>query len=104
MYRFVWHIKLDNPDDKQAFVDNWHNGSAIIQAYPGALGTHLHAVRDKPGEFFAVADWESQETRDAMQTDIDAGGSKRSQQWQQLPGAEKFGHITAFAGEEIETV
>lgn len=104
MYRFVWHIKLNNPDNEQAFVDNWHTGSAIIQKYPGALGTHLHAVRDKPGEFFAVADWESQMARDAMQADIDAGTSEHSQKWQKLPKAETFGRITAFAGEEIESV
>lgn len=105
MYRFVWKIKLNQPENEQAFVDHWKTGSKILQEYPGALGTHLHRVRNEPGCFFAVAEWESQAARDAMQTDSEKGESERAQRWNQLPKNDSFGDITAmFYGEELDVV
>lgn len=105
MYRFVWKIKLNEPDKEKEFIDHWREGSKIIQEYPGALGTHLHRVRGELGSFFAVAEWESQAARDFMQTDINSGKSERSKRWQKLPTNESFGsdHIV-FAGEEFRAV
>lgn len=104
-YKFIWKIEL-NPDvSEQEFIDHWREGSTILQEYPGALGTRMHPVRDEPRSFFAVAEWESQEARDAMQADVDAGGSERGQRWQALAHKnEDFGHIISFAGVEVDAV
>lgn len=104
MYRFVWKIKLNNPEEKQKFIDHWKEGSTILQEYPGALGTDLHEVRDEPGSFFAVAEWESQEARDAMQADAEANQSERAKRWNKLPKNESFGEGLAFFGSEIGVV
>lgn len=104
MYRFVWKIKLHKPEEEQAFIDFWKTGSKILQEYPGALGTHLHRVRNEAGSFFAVAEWESQEARDAMQRDTHQNNSERAQRWNKLPKNESFGEGIAFFGEELDVV
>lgn len=108
MYRFVWTIELNEPvtpESEVAFMDHWRAGSEILQEYPGALGTHLHRIRDgKPGSFFLVAEWQSQEARDAMSDDANLGDSERAKRWQQLPPNESFGKIMGFAGLELEAV
>ena len=104
MYRFVWKIKLNDPEEEQAFIDHWKEGSSILQEYPGALGTHLHRVRNEPGSFFAVAEWESKQARDAMQTDTEKNESGRAQRWNKLRKNETFGEGIAFFGEELNVV
>ena len=104
MYRFVWKIKLNDPDKEQEFIDHWRKGSKILQEYEGALGTHLHRVRSEAGCFFAVAEWESQEARDAMQADCKSNTSERAKRWNNLPKNESFGDGVAFFGEEIGVV
>lgn len=104
MYRYVWKITLNDPTNEQAFIDHWKEGSAILQEYPGALGTHIHRVRGEAGSFFLVAEWESQALRDAMQADIDAGESERAKRWQKQPTNESFGEIVSFAGEETGVI
>jgi heme-degrading monooxygenase HmoA len=104
MYRYVWKIKLNNPIEKQSFIDHWRVGSTILQEYPGALGTHLHEVRGEPGSFFAVAEWESEEARDAMQSDAQTNESERAKRWNKLPKNESFGTVIAFFGSEIGVV
>lgn len=104
MYRYIWKIKLNDPANEQAFIDHWRTGSQILQEYEGALGTHLHRVRDEPGSFFAVAEWESQAARDAMSEDANHGDSERAKRWQALPLNESFGEIISFAGEEYGVV
>ena len=104
MYRFVWKIKLHQPDQEEVFIEHWKTGSTILQEYPGALGTHLHRVRNEPGCFFAVAEWESQAARDAMQADTEANTSERAKRWNQLPKNESFGEGIAFFGEELDAV
>lgn len=104
MYRYIWRITLKDPSNEQAFIDHWRSGSQILQEYEGALGTHLHRVRDEPGSFFAVAEWESQAARDAMSQDANHGDSERAKRWQALPLNESFGEIISFAGEEYGAV
>lgn len=104
MYRFIWKIKLHKPEEEQVFIDHWKTGSKILQEYPGALGTHLHRVRNEPGCLFAVAEWESQEARDAMQADAKQGISERAQRWNKLPRNESFGEGIAFFGQELDAV
>jgi len=104
MYRFVWKIQLNNPEATQEFIDHWKEGSAILQEYPGALGTHLHEVRNQPGSFFAVAEWASQEAMDAMQADAEANQSERARRWNKLRKNETFGNGIAFFGTEIGVV
>jgi len=104
MYRFVWKIKLNKPAEEEAFINHWREGSKIIQEYAGAMGTHLHRVRNEPGCFFAVAEWESREARDAMQADAEVGDSERAQRWQKLPKNASFGEGINFFGEEVSTV
>lgn len=104
MYRYIWRIKLDNPANELAFINHWRSGSAILQEYEGALGTHLHKVRGAAGAFFAVAEWASQAARDAMNDDINRGESDRSKRWRRLPPNESFGTVVGFAGEELAVV
>ena len=104
MYRYEGRIKLKNQTEKQSFMANWRVGSTILQEQPGALGTHLHEVRDEPGSFFAVAEWESEEARDAMQSDAHANESDRAKRWNKLPKNESFGTVIAFFGSEIGVV
>ncbi len=102
MYRFIWTIELNDPEKESDFIEHWHTGSEILQEYPGALGTHIHRTRDaSPGSFFLVAEWESQEVRDAMDEDANNGDSERARRWQQLPPNESFGKVLGFAGVEI---
>ncbi len=104
MYRYIWKIKLYEPSKEEDFINHWREGSKILQEYDGARGTHLHRVRDEPGSFFAVAEWESQAARDAMDKDANHGNSERARRWQSGPTNESFGEIISFAGEEFGVV
>ena len=105
MYRFIWKIKLNDDVSDEVFIAHWHDASAILQDYPGARGTLIHRSRDEPKTFFLVAQWESQELRDKMQAEIDAGETERAKRWQKFPPSETLGEIQAmFAGEQIGEV
>lgn len=105
MYRFIWTIELNEPEKEANFIEHWRTGSEILQEYPGALGTHIHRLRDGlPGSFFLVAEWESQEARDAMAEEANSGANERARRWQALPPNESFGRIVGFAGIEIDAV
>lgn len=104
MYRYIWKIKLNNPSESDEFISHWRKGSTLLQKFEGALGTHLHVVRDEPGSYFAVAEWETKETRDAMSDEASFGNSELAKKWQELPKNEEFGEIINFQGEEIDVV
>lgn len=105
MYRFIWKIKLADNVTDEVFIKHWHDSSAILQEYPGARGTLIHKARDEDRTYFLVAQWESQELRDKMQEEIDAGQTELAKRWQAFPKNETFGDIQArFAGEEIGSV
>jgi quinol monooxygenase YgiN len=104
MYRYIWKITLHSPDNTDAFVDYWRQSSSILQQYPGALGTHIHAVRGEPSSYFMVAEWESQESRDAMSFDIHNSNSALALEWRKLPNDESFGSVVRFAGEAFDQV
>lgn len=105
MYRFIWKITLSENITEDEFVKHWHDSSVILQEYPGARGTLIHKARDEARTYFLVAQWESQQHRDAMQTEIDAGETERAKRWQQFPKNETFGEVQVrFAGEEIGSV
>lgn len=105
MYRFIWKIKLNDNVADEEFIKHWHDSSAVLQEYPGAKGTFIHKARDEDRTYFLVAQWESQEIRDAMQAEIDAGKTEQAKRWQQFPSSKTFGDIQVmFAGEEIGSV
>lgn len=105
MYRYIWKIKLKDGVAEQDFMNHWQESSTVLQEYEGALGTHLHKVRGEEQSYFAVAEWESQAARDAMQADAEAGQSDRAKRWQKFMKNYQFGAIdTRFAGEEIGVV
>jgi quinol monooxygenase YgiN len=104
MYRYVWKINLYDPSNEQAFIDHWRANSNILQTYPGAQGSHIHRVRDEPGSFLMVAEWESMEARDAMRHDVDHGGSERARRWRALPKSDGYGEIIKFAGTQFDEV
>ncbi len=104
MYRYIWKIKLNNPSDEQRFIKHWKESSKILQTFPGALGTHLHKVRDEESSFYAVAEWESQKARDSMTEEVNNGNTKRAIAWRKFPKNDSFGQIISFAGPEIEAV
>ncbi len=105
MYRFIWKIKLSDKVTDDEFIKHWHDSSAVLQEFPGARGTLIHKARDEDRTYFLVAQWESQEARDKMQAEINAGETERAQRWQKFPKNETFGeHQARFAGEEIGSV
>ena len=105
MYRFIWKIKLKDGFSDDQFIKHWRDASAILQEYPGAQGTLIHKTRGEDRTYFLVAQWESQEYRDAMQADIDAGLSDKAKRWHQFLKNGMFGDIqAAFAGEQIGEV
>lgn len=105
MYRYIWKIKLSDTVTEEEFINHWRESSAVLQEYPGAKGTHLHRMRDEPRTFFAVAEWESQEARDAMQAEIDAGQTERAKRWQKFAKNQAFGIIDSpIMGEELDVV
>lgn len=104
MYRYIWKITLNEDIEEADFIEHWREGSTVLQEFPGARGTHMHRVRNDERSFFAVAEWESQAARDAMQAEIDAGETERGRLWQQFAKNNSFGSIIAFAGEEIDVV
>ncbi len=64
MYRVIFENSPKAGMDAE-FIAAWLAGSDIIQTYPGALGTKLFTEPSKPGVYFAMADWERREDRDA---------------------------------------
>lgn len=105
MYRFIWKIKLADSVTDDQFIKHWHNASVILQEYPGARGTLIHKARDEERTYFLVAQWESQEFRDKMQSEIDAGQTELAKRWHAFPRNETFGEIqVVMAGEEIGSV
>lgn len=105
MYRFIWKITLSDDVTDKDFIKHWHDSSAILQEFPGARGTLIHKVRDEDRSYFLVAQWESQEARDKMQTEIDAGETNRAKRWQEFAKNDTFGNIEVrFAGEQIGEV
>jgi heme-degrading monooxygenase HmoA len=62
MYRVIFKHKLKE-GQKEAYIAQWQKGSAIIQQQEGALGTRLFRKAEEPGFLYAMADWESKETR-----------------------------------------
>lgn len=104
MYRYIWKIKLNNPNEEEKFITHWRESSTILQTFPGALGTHVHTVRNEPGSYYAVAEWESQEARDAMMEEVTNGTSERALAWRKFPKNDEFGEIISFAGPEVDVV
>ncbi len=47
------------------FIKQWQKGSNIIQKQAGARGSKLFRKLDDPRTFYAIAEWESKEDRDA---------------------------------------
>ncbi len=105
MYRFIWKIKLNDTVTDEEFIKHWHDASSVLQEYNGAAGTLIHKARGEDRTYFLVAQWESQDARDKMQTEIDAGQTERAKRWQAFPKSETFGDIqVVMAGEEIGSV
>jgi hypothetical protein len=104
MYRYIWKIELNNDVKEEDFINHWRTGSAILQTYMGALGTHIHEVRGQKRAYFAVAEWESQTARDSMMEDAEHGDSEQAQEWRSLPKNESFGRVINFAGAELDAV
>lgn len=96
---------MNNQFSDDAFIKHWYDASSSLQEYPGAKGTLIHKARGEEGTYFLVAQWQSQELRDAMQAEIDAGQTERAKRWLGFPKNEIFGDIqTTFAGEQIGEV
>ena len=105
MYRFIWKIKLYDHVSDVEFITHWQESSTVLQEYPGAMGTHIHMVRDEPRTYFLVAEWAFKEARDAMTADTDAGQSERAMRWAKFPPNDSFGDISIImAGSEIGSV
>ena len=102
VYRYIWKITLNEDVREQDFINHWRESSTVLQEYPGALGTHLHRMRNDDRTFFAVAEWESMAARDAMQAETKEGKTDRAKSWQQFMKNHTFGEIDVhLMGEEI---
>ena len=70
MYRIlIKHHPRSGQED--AFIQQWQSGSDVIQTYAGALGTKLFRNPDQPAIFYAMADWESKDARNAAMKAIE---------------------------------
>lgn len=65
-YLFEVHIKPGHTAEE--YADAWVRASEIIQRAPGARGTALHRRIDDPNVLIAIAEWDSKEARDAMES------------------------------------
>lgn len=95
-FKFIFRIDFDDLGQRQPFIDNWRKGSEILQEYPGALGTRLHQI-EGTDSLLAIAEWESQEARQAMTLDTKEGKSDRAKRWQAIPKNDSFGKVTVIA-------
>lgn len=103
-YRYLWKITVQ-PSRQAEFRENWHNGSVVLQEYPGARGTRLTKVLNEPETFLAIAEWESKAARDAMTEDVRQGTSQRAKRYLVYPDDNIFGEpITVARVEEIAAV
>lgn len=103
-FRFLFEIKVD-PDEDEAFIEHWREGSKPIQEYPGARGTRLHKKLGEEHTYIAIAEWESHEARKAAMADIEAGTSERAKRVKAWGRNEDFGEVTILGNlDEIETV
>ena len=65
-YIFEVHIKAGHTAEE--YADAWVRASEIIQRAPGARGTELHRKIGDPDVLIAIANWDSKEERDAMES------------------------------------
>ena len=85
MYRYIWKINLKDSVSEEDFKKHRHDGSMILQEYPGAIGTHIHAARYEARSFFLVAGRESTTARNAMSQDAELGQADGANQWKVFP-------------------
>jgi heme-degrading monooxygenase HmoA len=93
---FEHHVKEGQED---AFVAKWQSGSDVIQKHPRALGTRLYKSSDREGVMYAIAQWESKESRDTAIDEL----SKLAGAEDLLHGHEKYvdSYKVAFSGELV---
>ena len=67
---YIFAIIMRDPAyQPEQYADAWERASRYIQARPGARGTRLHRDIHDPRRLLAIASWESQQARDAMDAD-----------------------------------
>lgn len=69
MYRVIFE-HIVKTGQEQAFIDQWQDGSDVIQSYPGARGTLLFKSKDSDNTYYAMAEWESIEARQSAMSEI----------------------------------
>ena len=63
MYRVIFEHTPKKGQEAQ-FIEAWQKGSAIMQTYPGALGSTLFRSEINTNVFLAITDWVSKTDRD----------------------------------------
>ena len=104
-YTFIWKIKLKDESVRDAFIQNWHAATVVLQEYPGAAGTTVYKSIDEENTYVIIALWESKAARDFMEADTKTGKSDRAKRWREFSKNDAFGEVTIVGrGEEIDKV
>ncbi|MDX1695387.1 MAG: antibiotic biosynthesis monooxygenase family protein [Ketobacteraceae bacterium] len=66
--KFIFEVKVKEGHNAEDYADAWVRASELIQQAPGARGTRLHRCLTDPARLLAIAEWDSKEQRDAMES------------------------------------
>lgn len=69
--KYLFEVHIRDGHTAEEYADAWIRASEIIQQATGARGTALHRKTDDPGVLIAIAEWDSKEDRDAMESKQD---------------------------------
>jgi heme-degrading monooxygenase HmoA len=66
--KFIFEVRVKEGHTAEQYADAWVRASAIIQRAEGARGTRLHRKIGDPNALLAIAEWDSKQARDAMES------------------------------------
>ncbi len=65
--KYLFEVHIKDGHTAEEYAEAWVRASEIIQRAHGARGTALHRKMDDANVLIAIAEWDSQEDRDAME-------------------------------------
>ena len=68
---FIFEVHVKPGYTAEQYAEAWVRASQIMQQAPGARGTRLHRKIGDPSVLLAIATWETQAARDAMEATQD---------------------------------
>ena len=68
---FIFEVRIKPGYKAEQYAAAWVAASKLIQRAPGARGTRLHRKIGDASVLLAIATWDSKESRDAMEANVD---------------------------------